>query len=211
MEFWLTFNNREEELQFPIPPPTFTIIKGNLNKTVTTANVAGEINLLGKGEGKLAELTLSSFFPAQEYYFCQYRGFPKPYQCVEMIERWRKTGQPIRFIITDTDINLPMGIESFDYGEQDGSGDVYFTLELREYRFIKVASTPQLNKPEYTAPAVQKPITKDVPSSYIVKSGDTLWAIAKRLTGNGANYKQIAQKNGVKNPDLIYPGQKLVL
>lgn len=24
VEFWLTFNNREEELQFPIPPPTFT-------------------------------------------------------------------------------------------------------------------------------------------------------------------------------------------
>lgn len=211
MEFWLTFNNREEELQLPVPPPDFTVVKGNINKTVTTSNVAGEINLLSKGEGKLAEITIASFFPAQEYYFCQYRGFPEPYKCVEMIERWRKTGQPIRFIVTSTDINLPMGIESFEYGEKDGTGDVYFTLELKEYRFLKVAGVQQLNKPEYTPPEVKKPITKQVPNTYTVKSGDTLWAIAKRLTGNGANYKQIAAKNNIKNPNLIHPGQKLVL
>lgn len=210
MEFWLTFNNREEELCLPVPPPSFEITQGNINQTVTTAQTAGEINLLGKGNGKLAEITLSSFFPARDYSFCQYTGFPNPYQCVEMIERWRKSGQPIRFIITDTDINLPMGIESFVYGERGGTRDVYFTLQLKEYRFLQVP-TQQLNKPEYKPPETQRPITKQVPNSYTVKSGDTLWAIAKQLTGNGANYKQIAAKNNIKNPNLIYPGQKLVI
>jgi len=210
MEFWLTFNNREEELHLPVPPPSFEITQGNINQTVTTAQTAGEINLLGKGNGKLAEITLSSFFPARNYPFCQYSGFPGPYQCVEMIERWRKSGQPIRFIITDTDINLPMGIESFVYGERGGTRDVYFTLQLKEYRFLQVP-TQQLNKPEYKPPETQRPITKQVPNSYTVKSGDTLWAIAKQLTGNGANYKQIAAKNNIKDPNLIYPGQKLVI
>lgn len=210
MEFELSFNDRKEVLQLPVPPSTFTVSKGNLNKTVTTAHTAGEINLLGKGEGKLAGITLSSFFPAQEYYFCLYRGFPKPYQCVEMIEQWRKTGQPVRLIITGTDINMTMGIESFEYGEQDGTGDVYFTLELLEYRFLKAAAE-QKTEQGYTQPATQRPVTKPTPTTYIVRPGDTLWGIAVQLTGNGMNYKVIAQKNGIKNPNLIYPGQKLVI
>jgi nucleoid-associated protein YgaU len=127
-----------------------------------------------------------------------------------MIERWRKTGQPIRLIITDTDINMAVGIEGFEYGERDGTGDVYFTLELREYRFLKVP-TQQLTKKGYTPPETQRPVTKPTPDTYTVKAGDTLWAIAKRATGNGANYKQIASKNGIKNPNLIHPGQKLVI
>lgn len=209
MEFELSFNNREEVLQLPVPPPTFSISKGNINKTVITANTSGEINLLGKGEGRLAEITLSSFFPAQEYYFCDYRGFPKPYQCVEIIERWRKSGQPIRLIITDTDINIAVGIENFEYGEKDGTGDVYFTLALKEYKFLNVPAK-NLTQKGYSQEN-KRPSNRNIPDTYKIKSGDTLWAIAKKLTGNGANYKKIAQKNGIKNPNKIYPGQKLVI
>ena len=45
----------------------------------------------------------------------------------------------------------------------------------------------------------------------MVKQGDTLWLIAKKLTGNGNNYKAIAQKNGVTNPDKLLVGQRLVI
>ena len=50
-------------------------------------------------------------------------------------------------------------------------------------------------------------------SPYTVKSGDTLWAIAKTYYGNGAQYPKIynANTNIIKNPNLIYPGQKLVI
>ncbi|MDQ4678241.1 LysM peptidoglycan-binding domain-containing protein, partial [Stenotrophomonas maltophilia group sp. RNC7] len=46
-----------------------------------------------------------------------------------------------------------------------------------------------------------------------VKSGDSLWAIAKKYYGNGAKWPKIhaANKDKVKNPNLIYPGQKLVI
>lgn len=41
---------------------------------------------------------------------------------------------------------------------------------------------------------------------YVVKKGDTLSTIAKRYK---TSVKAIASKNKIKNPDLIYPGQKL--
>ena len=40
--------------------------------------------------------------------------------------------------------------------------------------------------------------------AYTVKSGDTLSAIAKAL---GTTVQQLVDNNGIKNPDLIYPGQ----
>lgn len=41
---------------------------------------------------------------------------------------------------------------------------------------------------------------------YIVRSGDNLSAIAQKL---GTTYSSLAQKNGIANPNLIYPGQRL--
>ena len=41
---------------------------------------------------------------------------------------------------------------------------------------------------------------------YTVKSGDTLSGIGAKL---GVNWKSIADKNGIKSPYIIYPGQKL--
>jgi len=46
---------------------------------------------------------------------------------------------------------------------------------------------------------------------YVVKKGDTLWAISKRFTGNPFNYPQVAKENNIENPDLIFPGQEIRL
>lgn len=41
---------------------------------------------------------------------------------------------------------------------------------------------------------------------YVVKKGDTLWAIAKKY---GTSVNALVKLNGIKNPDLIYVGQKI--
>ena len=46
---------------------------------------------------------------------------------------------------------------------------------------------------------------------YIVKSGDTLYGIAQKYYGNGNLYKKIANYNNIKNPDIIYIGQELII
>lgn len=46
---------------------------------------------------------------------------------------------------------------------------------------------------------------------YEIKKGDTLWKIASEFLGNGARYTEIFESNKevIKDPDLIYPGQKI--
>lgn len=46
---------------------------------------------------------------------------------------------------------------------------------------------------------------------YTVKPGDTLWIISKEFYGDGSQYQKIADANGIKNANVISPGQKLLI
>jgi nucleoid-associated protein YgaU len=210
MEFWLLSYDKSKSLQLPVPPSSFEITQGQ-NNTSITITTAGERNLIGKG--KLATISIETFFPAHEYDFCQYTGFPTPQECVAFVETLRKSDKPMRIIITDTGINTLATVENFVYGEQDGSGDVNFTLEIKEYRLISVSSTATalaVTSTASTTTSSTKRQTKTV-TSYTVKSGDTLWAIAKKSYGSGSKYTKIATANSLANPNKIYVGQKLVI
>lgn len=206
IQFWLSWNNREEVLRLPINPSSFEISVNNINHIININDI-GEINLIGKSG--LKKITIESFFPANDYDFVQYRGYPSPNECIKLIEKWRLSQRPIRLVITQTPINDAFAIEEFKYSQKDSTGDIYFTLELKEYRFLTIPVVQSQNT-VYESTEVNREV-KQVDSEYIVKEGDKLWDIAKRLTGNGMNYTIIAEKNNIKNPDLIFVGQKLII
>ena len=65
----------------------------------------------------------------------------------------------------------------------------------------------------YVGQVIKIPTNGSIPSTpsssaeyYVVKSGDTLSGIAARY---GTTYQKLAQMNGIQNPNLIYPGQKI--
>ncbi|WP_407310916.1 hypothetical protein [Desulfosporosinus sp. SB140] len=132
MEFWLIQNN--DNLRLPVPPSSYAIKKA-LNNTSVIVEGIGEVSFIGKP--KLAEIPpITSFFPSKYYSFCQYSTFPTPKECTDLIEKWMASGNPIRYLVTGISLNTLCSIEDFEYGEQDGTGDVYFTLTLKEYKVI---------------------------------------------------------------------------
>jgi LysM repeat protein len=55
-------------------------------------------------------------------------------------------------------------------------------------------------------------VRADAPNLYIVKRGDTLWDISKRFLNDAWRWPQVWAANPqVKNPHLIYPGDRLLL
>lgn len=58
---------------------------------------------------------------------------------------------------------------------------------------------------------VESPSQEKEVEFYEIQKGDTLWAISQKFLGNGARYKEIfeANKEVIKDADLIYPGQKI--
>ena len=61
-----------------------------------------------------------------------------------------------------------------------------------------------------TAPAAPQPAPA-APRTYTVVAGDNLSKIAKKFYGNAGKWKEIyeANRDTIKNPDLIHPGQVL--
>lgn len=122
-----------DKIQLPITPPQIEVSVQNNNTTLNISDI-GEILMIGKTG--LLSITVESFFPAQSYYFADLRMSEKPYAYVKKIEKWKDSGKPMRLLLTGTTLNKPFAIESFTYREQDGTGDVYFSLALREYKYL---------------------------------------------------------------------------
>ncbi|MBQ5399156.1 MAG: LysM peptidoglycan-binding domain-containing protein [Ruminococcus sp.] len=43
---------------------------------------------------------------------------------------------------------------------------------------------------------------------YVTRPGDTLWSIAQRF---GTTVDELAKKNGMCNPNMLYPGTRLLI
>lgn len=56
---------------------------------------------------------------------------------------------------------------------------------------------------------VMPEMTGDDDTYYTVRRGDCLWIIARNFLRRGILFSIIAERNNIKNPDLIYPEQKL--
>lgn len=209
MEVWL--KNDNESFRFPVLPSTIKIEGSGIVNIRNITNL-GDVSLFG-GKG-LRNTEISSFFPNQVYTFTNYNDFPAPYECVNTIEKWMNEGVELRFIVTETPINIPVLIESFNYKEQDGTRDVYFSIFLREYRKITIdrqgsnVNTGNNNRPNENASTEAK--------MYIVQAGDNLWNIAQANYGSGSSWGKIVENNKNKYPSLVYstiiqPGWELIL
>ena len=66
----------------------------------------------------------------------------------------------------------------------------------------------QVNANELTAP---EPTPQEQVQYYIIEKGDTLWAIAEKLLGNGSKYQDIFEANRevIQDPDKIFVGQQI--
>lgn len=208
MEFWIQQDN-SGKIQLPVKPSEFTITVTHKNTVVNVIQI-GDINLMGKTG--LREITISSFFPAKDYHFSNNSSRKEPLTYVEKLESWRKSGSPIRVIVTGV-LNMEATIESFSYGEQDATGDVYYTLYIKEYKKIKTKKATVTIATVKPSTRTTKTAESSSGKTYTVKSGDCLWKIAKQFYGNGAESTKIynANTDKISNPNLIYPGQVLTI
>lgn len=105
------------------------------------------------------------------------------------------------------------GLENLGVGFEDGkvvlSGDAISAEALE--KAVLIAGNIQ-GVSEVTAAEVNAPPAPEIKVEYyVIERGDTLSAIAKQFLGKASAYPQIFEANRevIKDPDLIYPGQKI--
>ncbi|MET0068779.1 MAG: peptidoglycan-binding protein LysM [Candidatus Thiodiazotropha sp.] len=104
------------------------------------------------------------------------------------------------------------GIKDLDVGFEDGKVVLSGNAESAEAleKTVLIAGNVH-GVSEVTVDGVSAPPQEAKVEYYTIESGDTLSAIAKRFLGKASDYPKIFEANRevIKDPNLIYPGQKI--
>jgi len=97
---------------------------------------------------------------------------------------------------------------AFNDGKVSLSGNTD-SAEAMEKAVLMAGNVKGVSEVDISALSAPEPAS-DV-EYYTIESGDTLGAIALRFLGNAMDYPKIFEANRevIKDPDLIYPGQKI--
>lgn len=208
-EISYTLSANGQEVVLPVDPESYECKVGNNNEVINIIN-AGEY--LMKGKTGLKSISLSSFFPAQEYNFAHYGG--NPWGIVDTIEDWRNNNETVEFSISGTSVEFKCLIENFSVKENDGSGDVYYTIELREYREIGVDpkkkdnvtelnERPKLSFLERAGLNLAKNVLNGQPPTTAIANALGNSGLTKKQQGYLAIAKAVTKKGGLSTGDAI--------
>lgn len=199
---------------FPVNPDSFQVAQ---TRSFGTYDLVAGKQGMQIGQLQLRQITLSSFLPAvydEDYCVGHYLDYcgdkgENPMVAVYWLQDQMKAKKNLYFAglpISQGDQEpgqqvlqeMPCHITSFTYTYQSGNPrDVFFDLELTEYRDLKVTKTS--GKP----PSGPKdPVAK----KYTTKIGDSFIDIAKAQYG--PNYGNLATKLKANNPNVEYADPK---
>lgn len=223
----MAYNFYLDKILCPIAPSKLQIKIKNNNKSINLIN-EGEVNILKKAG--LTEISFDLLLPNSKYPFAKYKsGFKDAKYFLEYIEKLKLNRKPFQFIVTRElpnkqqlfNTNITVSLEEYQISEEASLGfDVSVSIKLKQYKsfgtktcIIKFKDSKPRLSVKNNRPANNPPQPKGANRTYTVVSGDCLWNIAKRFYGNGSRYPDIfnANRDKISNPNLIYPGQVLVI
>ena len=223
---------------FPIPPSSVSLSVNNQNKTVELIN-EGEVNVL-KSSG-LSEISFDLLLPNTKYSFAQYpNGFRNAKFYLDIIENYKVKKEPFQFILVrqkpNGDVifhtNITVSIEDYSIDDDADEGmDNVVSIELKQYvnygtKVVKVKNKKGKKKKKKASKSRSNgKKSKTSGTSYTIKSGDTLWNIAKKKLGSGSKWTTIYNKNksiiekeakkrgraSSSNGHWIYPNTKITI
>lgn len=198
-----------QEVVLPVTPGAFTIDRGVPVEAVDVHGF-GEYAMAGSGMQLFTE-TLEFMLPRKRYPFCLPGTNLDPYYYIEFFQRTSDRKQTCRFVISDTPTVCDVLLENLQYGERDGTNDVYCALTIHRWRPLGAVRTVT----ESAAATVTggQPRTSDSPpdaqQSYTIRRGDTLIGLCRKFYGDSSLYPKLAAYNGIANPHMIFDGNTL--
>ena len=217
MDIYAREKNGNREIRFPILPEEIMDESGN------AVFVSSEIMNLGEvatpSGTELSIYSWKSEFPGEgRQRDPLIRGtWQAPKSFDSILKDWKGSETIINLLVTGYSLNVDVYVKEYKPVYSGAFGDISYEIVFVEARDIVITTS----KVEETAP--QRPTTQT--KSYTIKSGDTLWGIARQFYGTGTKWKTIydankdiiektAKKYGRSSSDnghWIYPGVTLTI
>lgn len=206
-------------LKFPVNPESIKKERGSSSATVEIEGL-GQVSVPKKPD--LARIRIESFFWHETNSVFGFNLTPA-FMYVNWLEKWQESRKPANLIVTRLNYSMQVTCESFTHeiraGEEE---DVYYTLELQEYRPHKAKKIglpydeDLLQKIQNITGEAFSPVLVDIPlptrnstrkksytNPYVCAKNETLSAITKKITGSSDDWKSLYDENKSELGDML--------
>lgn len=212
-----------KSMKFPINPEALSVDSPSSSDTA---------NVEGIGQVGIPQYTGLRTVTIQSFFWAQVDQIPSWTYASWLLE-WQKSRKPATLIVTRLDFTFDVTCESFNYEIRAGEEkDIYFTLQMREYRKYgakRLGSLEEskrllekvLDKIQSATPSVLFEVPRinrlsvmkvKITSPYTTKAKETITGITKKLTGGTDDWRALYEKNRDKlSGDVIEAGIQLIV
>lgn len=179
MDIYLTKKSTGDRLRIPLLPDRFNV---KTNAAALTFNVinTGELKI-PRGTG-IKSYQWNGILPGKGMANASFvHDWQKPTTIIALLEQWEAAGEILRLMVTETNINADVFIESMTY-EHFGVDSVSYTLILSTYKELYIEIVPP--------PVVQKPAKTEEPK---YQTGTINHKKTKYRSGPGSKYKRLGR------------------
>ncbi|WP_295249941.1 hypothetical protein [Veillonella sp.] len=114
-----------------------------------------------------------------------------------LIKKWKELRLPVRIIITGLDVNLAVGIGSFDCDKRDGSGDIYYSLSLTEHKDLNTPLANNSNQIEAATGLRTRPGEVNATTATMVSKAADVLDVAKKAYGDYKHWRRVVESNNL--------------
>lgn len=210
-------------LKFPINPES-------LNPVIDSGSDTQEI--VGLGEVSIPKSPKLATFSVKSFFWHKANLLPASLY-VNWLKKWQQSRKPANFIVTRFNYSMSVTCERFSYDTRAGEEqDVYFELDLREYRpygarrLNQATSLSLLQKAKELLKAADSatlPVLVEIPRPVrgstnretvgnifqAVSGYTTLTAISRKLSGSSEGWKSLYDDNQGELGDIIGGGREI--
>lgn len=219
VDIYIREKDGKREIRVPILPEEIQVSYGE--GTFVTYDIMNKGEVAEPSGVGLTEISWKSEFPGiyrtETSMIHGARQYPQVF--IQIINSWRKNGTPLNLLVTGYPINIDVYVKDYKEGISGAFGDVPYEIKFIEKKDITIKKTAVKTQ----TPSTKRPAAKT--TKYTIKSGDTLWGIAKKFLGSGTKWEliynanktiieQTAKKYGKSSSNhgnWIYPGVTLTI